>query len=73
MSEVISSFKSLRAGSQVFALLMLLLCVIVHTMWSGKSLQLLCILPFGILCLTAISMMFVKNLLAVCMMVGMVV
>ena len=28
MSEVISSFRSLRAGSQVFALLMLFLCVI---------------------------------------------
>ena len=28
MSEVICSFKSLRAGSQVFALLMLFLCVI---------------------------------------------
>ena len=46
MSEVISSFKSLRAGSQVFALLMSFLCVILHSMWSGKSLQLLCILPF---------------------------
>ena len=66
MSEVISSFKSLRAGSQVFALLMLFLCVILHTMWSGKSLQLLCILPFGMLCLSAISMMFVKIVLAVC-------
>ena len=31
MSEVISSFRSLRAGSQVFALLMLFLCVILHT------------------------------------------
>ena len=40
MSEVISSFKSLRAGSQVFALLMLFLCVILYTMWSGKSMQL---------------------------------
>ena len=50
MSEVISSFKSLRAGSNVFALLMLFLCVILHTMWLGKSLQLLGILPFGILC-----------------------
>ena len=30
-------------------------------MWSGKSLQLLCILPFGMLCLSAISMIFVKN------------
>ena len=51
MSEVISSFRGLTAGSQVFALLMLFLCVILHTMWSGKSMQLLCILPFGILCL----------------------
>ena len=42
MSEVISSFRSLRAGSQVFALLMLFLCMIMHTMSSGKSLQLLC-------------------------------
>ena len=73
MSEVISSFKSLRAGSQVFALLMLSLCVILHNMWSGKSLLLLCILPFGMLCLSAISMMFVKIMLAVCMLVGMVV
>ena len=32
MSEVISSFRSLRAGSQVFALFMLFLCVILHTM-----------------------------------------
>ena len=69
MSEVISSFKSLRAGSQVFALLMLFLCVILHTMSSDKSLQLLCIFPFGMLCLSAISMMFVKIMLAVCMVV----
>ena len=73
MSEVISSFRSLRAGSQVFALLMLFLCVILHTMSSGKSLQLLCNLPFSMLCLSAISMMFVKILLAVCMLGGMVV
>ena len=73
MSEVISSFRSLRAGSQVFALLMLFLCVILHTMSSSQNLQLQCILPFGMLCLSAISMMFVKILLAVCMLVGMVV
>ena len=42
-------------------------------MWSGKSLQLLCILPIGMLCLSVISMMFVKIMLAVCMLVGMVV
>ena len=47
--------------------------MILHTMWSGKSLQLLCILPFRMVCLNAISMMFVNKLLAVCMLVGMVV
>ena len=73
MSEVISSFKSLRAGSQVLALLILFLCVILHSMWSGKSLQLLCISPFGMLCLSAISIMFFKIRLAVCVLVGMVV
>ena len=72
MSEVISSFGSLRAGSQVFALLSYFF-EILHTMFSGKSLQLLCIFPFGMFCLSAISMMFVKILLAVCMLVGMVV
>ena len=69
MSEVISPFKSLRAGLQLFALLMFFICVILHTIWSGKSLQLLCILPFGVLCLPAISMMFVKIMLAVGMVV----
>ena len=73
MSEVISSFRSLRAGSQVFALLMLFLFVIFHAMSSGKSLQLLYILSFGMLCLSAISIMFVKIMLAVCILVGMVV
>ena len=73
MSEVISSFRRLRTGSQVFALLMLFLCVILHTISSGKSLQMLCIYPFGMLCLSAISMMFVKIQLVVCRLVGMVV
>ena len=73
MLEVISSFMSLRTGSQVFALLMVFLCVILHTMSSGKSLQLLRIFPFGMLCLSAISMIFVKILLAVCILVGMVI
>ena len=68
MSDVISSFKSLRAGSQVLALLMLFLCVILHTMWSGMN-----ILPFDILCLSAIRMMFAKIILAACMLVGVVV
>ena len=51
------------------------MCVILHTlgvvvMWSGRSLQLLCIMPFGMLCLSAISMKFVKIMLAVCYFAG---
>ena len=57
----------------VFTLLVLFLCVILHTMWSGKNLQLLYIQPFDMLYLSAASMMFVKIMLAVCMLVGMVV
>ena len=57
---------SLRAGAQVFALLMLFLYVTLHIMWSSKSLQLPCILPFGMLFLSAISMLFVKIMWAVC-------
>ena len=60
MAKVIASFRSLRAGSQVFALLILFLCVILYTIWSGKSMQLLCILHFSILCLSAISIMFIN-------------
>ena len=47
------------------ALLMLFHWVILHTMWSGKSMQLVCILHFGMLCLSAIRMMFVKIRLTV--------
>ena len=65
--------SEVESGIAVFALLMLFYWVILHTMWSGKSLQLLCILPFGMLRLSIISIMFVKIMLAVCMLVGMVV
>ena len=57
----------------MFALLMLFLCVIVHIRCSDKSLQLLCILCLGIMCSSAIGMLYVKILLSVCMLVGMVV
>ena len=57
----------------MFALLMLFFGVILHTMWPVKSLQLLCILPFGMLCLSAISMIYVNIMLAVGILVGMVV
>ena len=43
-------------------------CVILHTLWSGKS-----IFPFGIMCVSTIRIIFVKILLAVCMLVGIVV
>ena len=52
---------------------MLFLLFILHSMWLGKSLHLLCIFPFGMLCLSASSKMFVNILLAVCMSVGIVV
>ena len=53
----------------MFALLMSFLCVILHTMSSCKSLKLLCIFLFGLLCLSAISMMFAKIMLSVCILV----
>ena len=57
----------------MFAHCMLFLCVILHTMSSSKSLQLLSIVPFCMLCLSVISMMFVKIMLVVCILVSMVV
>ena len=72
LSDVITSFKSLRAGSQVFALRMLFFCVNLHTMWSGKSLQLLCNLPLYVVLVCHQYDVCKKNMLAVCMFVGMV-
>ena len=73
MSVVISELRGLRAGSQGFALLMLSLCMILHTMCSGNNLEVLDILPFGMLSLSASRIILVKILLAVCMLSGMVV
>ena len=39
----------------MFSLLMLFLCVILHTMSSGKILQLLCIFPLGMLCFLVVG------------------
>ena len=47
-------------GSLAFCALMLFLC-------SGSSLHVECSLPFGMLCLSAWRMMFVKMVFAVCM------
>ena len=51
----------------MFCALMLFLCSILCLMCSGSSLHVECILPFGMLCLSAWRMMFVKMVLAVCM------
>ena len=59
MRDVISEFNSAIEGSRAFCALMLFLC-------SGSSLHVECILPFGIVCLFAWRMMFVKMVFAVC-------
>ena len=45
---------------------MLFLCYILYLVCSGSSLHVQCILPFGMLCLSAWRMMFVKMVFAVC-------
>ena len=71
--SLVGESEMMRAGSQVFALLMLFLYVILHNMCSGKSLQLLFILSVGMLRLSSISMVFVKIMLTLCMLLDMVV
>ena len=67
MRDVISEFNSEIEGSLVFCALMLFLYSTWCLMWSGSSLHVECILPFGMLCLSVWRMMFVKMMFAVCM------
>ena len=67
MRDVISVFNSEIEGSLAFCALMLFLCSISCLMCSGSSLHVVCILPFGMLWLSAWRMMFVKMVFAVCM------
>ena len=67
MRDVISEFNSEIEGSLAFCALMLFLCSILCLMCSGSSLHVGCILPFGMLCLSAWRMMFVKMVVVVCM------
>ena len=67
MRDVISEFNSEIEGSLSFCALMLFLCSILCLMCPGSSLHVGCILPFGMLCLSAWRMMFVKMVFAVCM------
>ena len=62
ISECISEIE----GSLACCALMLFLCCILCIMCSGSGLHVECILPFGMLCLSAWRMMFVKMVFAVC-------
>ena len=68
MSEVISSSKSLRAGSQVFDPYVVSLCDFDYYV-PAVAMH----LAIWHVVLSTISMMFVKIMLAVCMLVGIVV
>ena len=63
MRDVISEFNSEIEGSLASCALCSILCL----MCSWSSLHVECILPFGMLCLSAWRMMFVKIMFAVCM------
>ena len=63
MRDVISEFNSEIEGSLAFCALMLILSL----MCSESNLHVECILPFGILCLSAWRRMFVKMVFVVCM------
>ena len=56
--DVISEFNSEIEGSLAFCALVLFLCSIVCLMCSGSSLHVECILPFGMLCLSACVQFF---------------
>ena len=62
-----SAFNSEIEGSLAFCALMLFLCSNLCLMCSGSSLHLECIVPLGMLHLSAWRMMFVKMVFAVCM------
>ena len=67
MRDMISEFNSEIEGSLAFCALILFQCSILCLMCSGSSLYEECILPFGMLCLSAWRMMLVKMVYAVYM------
>ena len=64
--DVISEFSEIE-GSFAFCALMLFLCSILCLMCFGSNLNVECIFPFGMPCLFAWIMMFVKMVFSVCM------
>ena len=67
MRDVISEFNSEIERSLAFCGLMLFVGSILCLICSGSSLHVECILHFGMLCLSAWRIMFVKMVSAVCM------
>ena len=67
MRDVISEFHSEIEGLLAFCALMLFLCSTLCLMCYGSSLHVECILPFGMVCLSAWRIMFVKMVFSVCM------
>ena len=65
--DVISEFGSVILGPLTFCVLMSFLCCVLCLMCSGSSLHVEGISPFGMLCLSAWRIMFVKMVFAVCM------
>ena len=63
---VILEFNSEIEGSHVSCALMLFLCSTLCLMCFGSSLYVECILSFGMLCLFAWRIMFVKLVFVVC-------
>ena len=70
MRDAISEFNSEIDGSIAFCALMLFLCSIWCYMCSESSSHVECILPFGMLCLSAWRRMFAKMVFAVCIFGG---
>ena len=66
MRDVISDFNSEIVGSLSCCAPILFLCSILCYMCSGRSLHVVSILPFGMLCLSTWRMMFLKIVFAVC-------
>ena len=67
MRDVFSELNYVIEGSLAFCALKLFLCFILCLMCSWSSLHVECILPFGMLCLSAWRMMCVKMVFAVYM------
>ena len=63
--------SSWSCGSLGFCCLVVFLCCMRVRMFSGSSFCVLCILPFGMWCLSACRIMLVSMLFAVCTLSGM--